>query len=342
MKTVAVDLWAGQLRGFGANQATCVARGRSVQPHVDVRAYFVHAYPKFVEACRAVEEPGVALVAVDETTGNPAGIACLRARVDRYVTAIVGRHDKCDLFLAGNDRLALRQLAVVLAPVRDWRAGTAAVAFRILDLRTSEGMIDEGGRPLRGLRSEGPAIVRCGGYVIYAMPLGDPTDWPTSATDAWACMPERVYFDELSRIPDATRVRNVVPSHSQNTSVVFRMPGPRDTAMPLVTNRDVAGRLQLRGPWGHATLEVGQQALRDGVLVGRYARCDGHGLCVDESLSRVHALLLQVDDRVLVIDVASTNGTRLVGREDARVIELIGDCDLELGHATSIRWCWAS
>jgi hypothetical protein len=342
MKTVAVDLWAGQLRGFAANQATCIAPSRALALPIDVRAYFIHAYPKVMDACRAVDEPGVALVAVDETTGHPAGIACLRARVDRHVSAILGRHDECDLFLTGNERLALRQLAVVLAPVRDWRADTSNVAFRILDLRTSEGMVDEGGRPLRALRSEGPAIVRCGGYVIYALPLGDPTDWPTSAADAWACLPERVYFDELARIPDATRVRNVAPAQSQNTSVVFRMPGPRDTAMPLVTNHDVAGRLQLRGPWGQATLEVGHQALREGVLVGRYARCDGHGLCVDESLSRVHALLLQVDDRVLVIDVASTNGTRLVGRQDARVIELIGDCDLELGHATRIRWCWSS
>lgn len=344
MKTLSIDLWARPAVGVVGNHATRIASPRYAPPRLDVRAYFVDAYTRFADVCRAVDEPGVALVAVDETTGKPAGLACLRARVDRYVTAIVGRHDKCDLYLAGNDRLALRQLAVVLAPVRDWRAKTANVAFRVLDLRTVEGMVDESGRPLRGLRSEGPAIVRCGGYVIYALPLGDPTDWPVSASDAWAFLPERMYFDELARVPDGTAVREVAAARSQNTSVVVRVPGPRDTAMQLVTDRDVAGRLHVRGPWGRTALEVGHQALREGVLIGRYARCDGHGLCVDNSLSRVHALLLHVDDRLLAIDVASTNGSRAVGQQDARVIELVDHCELELelGEATRVRWCWSS
>ena len=30
---------------------------------------------------------------------------------------------------------------------------------------------------------------------------GDPTDWPTSADEAWACLPERVYFVPAARAP---------------------------------------------------------------------------------------------------------------------------------------------
>ena len=341
MKTLIIEHWAGQVRGMGQNLGTRISPVVRLVG-LDLRTLFERAYPAFSDRCRAVDEPGVVLVAVDALTGNAMGMACLRARVDRHVTAIVGRHDKCDLYIEGNDRLALRQLAVVLAPVSDWRAGTSSVSFRILDLRTAEGMVDEEDRPLRGLRSEGPAIVRCGGYAIYALPLGDPTDWPASASDAWACMPERVYHDELVRVPDASVVRELIAPNTQITKIVMRTPGPRDTGMQLVSGGDLAGRLLVRGSCGHGVIEIGHQALREGVLIGRYARCAGFGLCADTSLSRVHALLLLADDRLLVIDLASTNGTHELDRPDARVIELVGDTELELGDKTYVRWSWSS
>jgi len=342
MKTLITEHWVGQVRGKGQNVGTRIVRAvRLVGP--DLRTLFERAYPAFADQCRAVDEPGVALVAVDELTGNAMGMACLRARVDRHVTAIVGRHDKCDLYIEGNDRLALRQLAVVLDPVSSWRAGISLVSFRILDLRTTDGMVDEEGRPLRGLRSEGPAMVRCGGCAIFALPLGDPTDWPAAASDAWECMPERVYHDELTRVPDASIVRELGVPNPQITQVVIRTAGPRVTGMQLVSDRDLAGRLLMSGSWGQVAIAIGHQALREGVLIGRYARCDGAtGLCVDMSISRVHALLLLVDDRVLVIDVASTNGIREVEGRDARVIELAGETELELGNATRVRWVWSS
>lgn len=337
MKTLITEHWAGQVRGVGRNDATRIAPVvRLVGP--DLRTLFERAYPVFADKCRAIDEPGLALIAVDERTGNAMGMACLRARVDRHVTAVVGRHDRCDLYLEGSDRLALRQLVVVLAPVTDWRAGNATVCFRILDLRTTDGMLDEHGRSLRGLRSDGPAMVRCGGYAICALPLGDPTDWPGSASDAWECMPERMYHDELARVPDASVVRELA---APNTQIVKRTAGPRDTGM-LVADRDLAGRLVVRGPSRHTAIDIGHQSLRDGVLIGRYERCNTFGVSDGTSLSRVHALLLLVEDRLLVIDVASTNGTRIVDRADARVIELVGEMELELGSGTFVRWEWSS
>lgn len=340
MKTIVSEHWAGQLRGHQPNGGTRIASVVQLA-RPDLRALFEHAYPAFAAACRAVDEPGLALVAIDERSGRASGLTCLRARVDRYVTAIVGRHDRSDLFIAGEERLALRQLAVVLDPVHDWRAGSAEVSFRMLDLRTAEGMIDEEGRPLRGLRSEGPAVVRCGGYVIYALPLGDPTDWPASASLAWEYMPERVYHDELARIPDASVVRPMVVPGRHATRIVTRTSGPRTTAMRLVSGQDLAGRLVVRSSRGSMALDVGHQALREGVLIGRYPRCDGRWLDDEPSLSRVHALLLRVGDRLLAIDVASTNGTRFSGGSDARVLELRHGAEMELGESVVARWRWA-
>jgi len=340
MKTLITEHWAGQVRGSGRNDGTrIVPVTRAV---LDLRTIFERAYSTFADQCRAIDEPGVALVVVDERTGKASGMAHLRALVDRYVTSIVGRHDVCDLYVDGNTRLALRQLAVILDPVRDWKKGTSDVGFRILDLRTTEGMTDEEGRALRGLRSEGPAMVRCGGYAVFALPLGNPLDWPESASEAWDCMPERVYHDELLRVPDASIVREIAPPPTGHTKIVMRTAGPRDAASQLVTDRDLVGRLQVRGSRGTATIDIGHQALREGVLIGRYARCDGMMLSNEESISRVHALLLMVEDRLLAIDVASTNGMRQMDCADARLVELIGETELELGFSVFARWTWSS
>jgi hypothetical protein len=337
MKTLAIELWAGQVRGIGSNQSTRVAHVQFARPRLDVRSYFLHAYSRFADACRGVDEPGLALIAIDEITATPVGMACVRARVDRHVCAIIGRHDRCDLYLAGSDQLALRQLAVIVSPVRDWRVGNADVSFRILDLRTAAGMIDEHSRYLRGLRSEGPTFVRSGGYLLLALPLGDPTDWPASADDAWACLPERVYFDEQ---PDRVRGSVVVvpPMRDPNMTPIVRLAGPSEIGMLALHPDDVAGRLEICGPTGKGAINVGYQALDDGVLLGRYARCDGAGLATDESMSRVHLLLAHFDDWLLAIDTASTNGTRFPNGADKRVVELSANAELELGNNTRVRW----
>lgn len=341
MKTVSIDLWAGQERGGAANRRTCITPGQRPTT-LDMKRYFVDAYPRFAAACRAVDEPGLALVAIDELTGVAAGIVCVRARVDRHVVAIVGRHGRCDLYLEGRDTLALRQLAVVVAPVRSWRKGSAELSYRVLDLRTEAGMVDETGRALRGLRAEGPSLIRCGGYVVLALPLGDPTDWPEHAEDAWAMLPERVYFDELAPRPDGSALHARAPARAPGITMVVRTRGPRDTAAGLVEHGEVAGQLVITGPAAQSSITVGERALGEGVLLGRYERCDSGASGHAPSLSRVHALLLQTDERLLVIDTASTFGTRMANGRDARVFELIGPTELELGHDTRARWCWLS
>ncbi|MCX5744539.1 MAG: hypothetical protein NT062_18775 [Proteobacteria bacterium] len=348
-KTIGVDLWAGQVRGNAPNAPTMMGRVVPRLRKLEVVQLFEAAYPRIVDRCREVDEPGVAIVAVDERTAQVGGLVRLRARVDRHVAAIVGRHDACDLYLA-NDSLALRHLAILVDPVQSWAKASEA-RFRIFDLRTAEGMRDEEDRPLRGLRAEGPAVVRAGGYVIFALPLGDPTDWPASARDAWDCLPQRVYFDELECIPDGTDVRLSkvhaavpapisAPSASRNSAVI-RTHGPWDSSVDLpIAADEAAGTLSVVGPHGRGRLHIGRSALVDGVLLGRYARCDGAGLGGDGSLSRVHVLLLLVDDRLIAVDTASTYGSRLSGGANARVLQLTSETELELGLKTQIRWRW--
>jgi hypothetical protein len=352
MKTIGVDLWGDQVRGgAGSNNVTCLRPPTTPQIRRGFRELFVAAYGGFADRCREVNEPGIAVVAVDEITGRSMGIVRLLARVQRHVAAIVGRHDECDLFLNAHGRLALRHLAVVLDPVLDWRPG-ANVRYRVLDLRTSDGFGDESDRQLRGLRCEGPGLLRCGGYALFILPLGDPTDWPASAEDAWGFLPERVYFDELERsalgsVRRAPRLPSSAPASVSNAathrSLIIRTHGPRDTSDGgLVDSGDIAGMLELIGPRNRGTIRIGHDELRDGVLIGRYARCNNAQLADDPSLSRVHALLIQIDDAVLAIDTASLNGTHAADQPKARLIPLLGDTELVLGTATRARWHWVS
>lgn len=348
MKTIGVDLWGDQIRGSGNNNVTCLQTSSASRQRRDFRDLFLAAYAGFAERCREINEPGIALAAVDEVTGRPMGLVRLLSRVQRHVAAIIGRHDECDLYLNAHARLALRHLAVVVDPVQDWRPG-AHVRYRVLDLRTTDGFSDENDRSLRGLRCEGPALLRCGGYALFFMPLGDPTDWPAEANDAWTFLPERVYFDELDKSPLGSvrrPPRSPKPPALGNSvthrSLIVRTHGPRDTTDGLVDSGDVAGTLELIGPRNRGTIRIGHDELRDGVLIGRYARCSNAQLADDPSLSRVHALLIQIDDAILAIDTASLNGTREVNQPKARLIQLFGDTELVLGTSTRARWHWVS
>ncbi|MBA3395517.1 MAG: FHA domain-containing protein [Deltaproteobacteria bacterium] len=345
MKTIGISLWDGQVRA-GGNAQTVMRPAVHLESRrrATSRDLFLETYAKFAGACRSVEEPGLAIIAVDERTQRAAGIVKLMARVGRPVAAIAGRHDRCDLYLRGNDSLALRQFAVVLGPVESWAASSTKVHYRVIDLRTSDGMFDEDGRMLRGLRAEGAAILRSGGYTFFVLPLGDPSDWPERADDAWQTLPERVYFDEMENCADGSHVRLTLPRDEIRQSRIFRTVGPRDTSPGhtgvIGTEHDLAGRLEITGPRRQVTMNVGQDALRDGVLLGRYGRCDISEAIEDPSLSRVHALLVHEQDRLVIIDTASYNGTRIVGEHRARLIELEHDLELQLGKQTRLRWRW--
>jgi hypothetical protein len=188
--------------------------------------------------------------------------------------------------------------------------------------------------------------MRCAGHAIFVMPVGDPSDWPEKPADAWDMLPERVYFDELRGDPrgSLTNLPAAPPrgKPSRSQSVIFRTLGPRDTGMGLVDRGDLAGTLDIIGPNLRGQLSLGDRAIRDGVLIGRYARCDGAALLDDPSLSRVHVLLLHVEGALLAIDTASRNGSHLPGQRKARLVTLDGDSEIHLGKQTRIRWRWAA
>lgn len=309
MSTVAIERWT-EPRPNHRNRVTELALP-AIMVQRDLRALFVRAYPAIAESCRAVEEPGVAVVAIDEATGMLCGLALVRARINRHVALMIGRHDRCDLFLDGSPLVSLRQLVVIVDPVRSFTE-RASVRYRVLDLRTTHGFTDEAGRPLRGLCAEVPAIVRCGGYALYALPLGDPTDWPSDGGDAWAMLPERVYTNEsVAHVEHRSESRLAM----RRSSLLVPLASVRDSSMSLAAH-EIAAVLELAG----GTIAVGPETLRDGLLLGRYLRCDGARYIDDHQLSRVHLLLIELDGTLLAIDTASVHGVRVGDQPPRRIV----------------------
>src|SRR5687767_16009340 len=108
MKTVSVDLVA---RSGDAAVNSCTS---AVSPFVvacDFRMTFMRNYSVFASRLREVDEPAVAMVAIDLEEDRVAGMLRLAARPDRITAGIIGRHGCADLFVDGPASLSLRHLA---------------------------------------------------------------------------------------------------------------------------------------------------------------------------------------------------------------------------------------
>lgn len=295
------------------------------------QALFGAGYSQFADRCRAVDEPGLAAIAIDGSTGTVIGMHCLLPMIGQPAVATLGRHHKCDIVL-GDDCIALRHLAVIVDPLTSWERG-AAVPYRVFDLRTTSGITDEHGVRLHAFRADGSAIIRCGSHVIFLLPIGDPADWPLSAEDAWAMLPPRIYFGETFDPRAPLRSRGG-PSPSR----IIATPAIREAIDAIdERNADWVGSLVITQPNHRAVVHIGHATLADGVLIGRYDRCDLPG-ADDYSVSRVHGLLVEVAGRHVLADLSSTFGLGRLDCGSQRTTELIDGAYYRVGLSTCLQW----
>jgi hypothetical protein len=101
-----------------------------------------------------------------------------------------------------------------------------------------------------------------------------------------------------------------VTERSRSTSAVSLVTEVRERALSSKPPPGTAGFVALRTKNSALKRPVGHVALRAGVLIGRYERCDFNGqhIEMDMEVSRVHALLLSLDGRIHLFDTGSTNG----------------------------------
>lgn len=110
--------------------------------------------------------------------------------------------------------------------------------------------------------------------------------------------------------------------------------GPARASIELVgADEQRLGALHLSAGADVQTLVLGERALDAGVLLGRYERCDTHGAKIIDidGISRIHVLLIRIDDVLYAVDTASTNGTYLARGDEIRIVNLGGGTELVLG-----------
>ena len=238
-------------------------------------------------------QPGLAVVALDERGVQAKGY--LRAHENRVNTAIVGRHEKAEIFLGDDPSLSLRHLAVIVSPSSPGKP----FSFRVVDLRTPSGFTDERGTQLRACEADGPFFIRCGRYLLLFAPgsRGD-RGWPDEPEAMWASL----------------RRRDAGP---------MALPHPATLEHGLLSDdEEPLGELVIASEEGVGTMPVGRRAARSGILLGRSDRCDGDVLLTNPHISRVHVLIVEMAGSLYAIDTASKNGVWGHGGEArARLLE---------------------
>lgn len=330
----------GQNRGEAENRCTLAGQrsiGAFPAPRPDVANARLSAQAAIEDLLGGMPRPGVALVAVDRR-GAVAGTLALAGKPGSINAGVVGRHGRCDLYLAGDDALSLRHASVIV----DERG-----AFRLVDLRTGTGIRDSAGRRHDGIASSDEAVVTLGGHVIIARsrraadpegphrsPWAPPLAVGTNVLDT----SQPVVGASGTRLPPLGVPRP--GGEPLNLAVTITGGVTRTGGALLASDEHRLAVMELADSGAREQWPIGAKALANGILLGRYERCDGHGsrILARRGISRVHALLLAVDNAPYVLDLGSTNGTWVDGTE-VKVARLAPGSAFRLGeHGPTITW----
>lgn len=327
------------LLGTGLNQETAVVENpllaaKAGPKKIDAERLFVERYAIIQRALEAHRELGVLIFAFDEGE-SAVGHVWLRASLDKTRATVVGRHSMCGLVMP-RDRteISLRHMVFLV------RASShSEVRVRAIDLHTKTAFGDEDGRVLQAVMAEGPMFLSVGGVHLVVVPTEGELPVPTTGEEAYACLPERVFFDERHGTSGHIERRADAPLQGipEGATLVRSKQGPLAAAGELCKDDETPrASLTVRADAGPVRRAVGDTALERGVLFGRYQRCDV-GTTIDEEsrLSRVHLMLIRDGDDVVAVDTSSTNGTYLEGRsvavlrlEDGHVLDLAGELEV--------------
>lgn len=176
------------------------------------------------------------------------------------------------------------------------------VHLTALDLSSSNGLQLETGDAVRRVDAAGHLVLCASDFVFFCVPTGQPLPWNPDAAQPFSTLSPR-----QPRVPSRRRVNDA----------------------------RIAGSVELGSAFGFQLTAVSKGALERGVLVGRDGRCDVSTPL--NSVSRVHVVLLRLDDEVHLFDAGSTNGT---WRLDAEVKREVLQHGLVLMLGAELTLCW--
>src|SRR6059058_3128053 len=275
-------------------------------------AVFRKHFAALRSAHQAQPSEGVLIAAID---GN--GVfdahAHLRLPPSGIAHLIVGRHERCDVVLPRDQDVSLRHMLL-----RATRGPQGQLHLRAIDLRSRCGLLSEDGTRCEAIASRGPLFLRIASYVVFLFPTGPSAKpWLHDADETWRGFAPR--NQEILPPPQPLKSRAAPSANALKLATIT-----------IQSSSPQAGDLT-------STHAVWSDQLERGILVGRDDRCS-HGGVEEGNLSRVHLVLLSVDDEVWAIDTASTNGTRVYNGQPFRQLLMTGEAQLVLADALALRW----
>ena len=301
-----------------------------------VRDTFAACWPSIRPLLQRGSVPRLQVVACDVARQTITGTLSIEAAIGTVTPAVIGSHSLCDLHFDGEPFLAARHLMVLVSPLRAGSNGPE-FTFRVLDLRTRRGFADEEGRSLRSITADGTAFVVIGSHLVCFIVTSDGEYWPDEGADAWSCVPERVYLDEQLATSSATRQRIAKTWADSRNVTTVRLHRPSRLLGPQTEIESVVGHLTLVSGHGSPVcapiivVPVSARHTADGALLGRLDGADLDWQSLRHPMiSRGHILLVSIDESLLAIDVASTNGLFTVGDGEVKRRRC-----LELGDGTA-------
>jgi len=303
------DFWLNRPFEHASNDDTlCVPTYVRSPPAQTTGELFFEFYDPIRDWLLDRRQAGLAVVALDENGVQAKGY--LRAHPNRVNTAIVGRHEKAEIYLGDDPSLSLRHLAVIVSPSSLMKP----LQFRVVDLRTPFGFSDEQGAELRACEADEPFFVRCGRYsLLFAPSTSDRHRWPHEPEAMWASLRRREA--SLHSLPHPTTLDDGL----------------------LEEDEEPLGELVIKSEEGVGKMAVGRRAARSGILLGRSDRCDGDVLLTNPHISRVHVLIVEMAGRLYAIDTASKNGVWGHGGEErAQLLE--SGATFTLCGLASVEW----
>ena len=287
-----------------------------------MRVLFIANYPALSKLTQGITGPGLIVVAITRDTLQIESTVSISGYREQTNSAVLGRHDATDLFLCDN-ALSLRHLAFVVEPV----GADPTIRYRCIDLGTRTGFADEYGRRLKSIFCDGPLFISCGKYVLFILPTPSQLSLKASPEAAWSLVPPRIYQEESVYRGAETLYGSVESGANNRVAGTAGMVGEIDTANSTLVLVDgpplrdtfewyqegdrLLGILAIRSESSEFRFPVGARALQRGIIVGRSEESDPDGARVlsDESISRVHVIILSIDGKVIAIDASSSNGT---------------------------------
>ncbi|MEL6184822.1 MAG: FHA domain-containing protein [Myxococcota bacterium] len=301
--------------------------GPSLHPRFDPSEVFRKHHESLRAALADHPHPGFLAGVIHDDNFATTWVA---ATEDRVRAAIIGRHTRATLPLPRTHATAaLRHLALLV------RAEGPKPVARLLDLQTEIGFADPLGRRVEAIRTDGITFLSAGGAVLVLAPTGRNRGLDSDPETAWASIPPQRWVE--SRRGHASVEAPSVENAAHETTIEAQ-DGPRGCRSALCRAHEIpVGLATVAAGTDETYVRVSGRALDEGFLIGRYDRCEVGGPEADESLSRVHLLVVREGQRIIAVDTASTNGT-YIGEDRVHLVDLEERTRLDLGGVLDLTW----